>query len=531
MRDFQAGGRSPAYGDKGMVATSHPEASLAALDQLRAGGNAVDAALAAISTLCVVEPHMTGVGGDCFVLYSPASGPNAGQVIALNGSGCAPAAMTSDALLEQGITEIDYQSAHAVTVPGAIDAWCRLHEAYGTRPMEALFARAIELGEEGYGVLPRIALDWADNAERLMKDANATAVFLPGGKAPLPGDHHAQPALAKTLRRISAKGRKGFYEGEVAEDIVTTLRSLGGFHSLDDFAAQGSEFVEPIKTLYRGHEVYECPPNGQGVIALMILNQLSGLGFDGDLPELDRVHLLAEATKLGYASRDRFLADPAKSNVPVEQMLSEAYAEKLRKQIKPKSALKTPATDLPEHKDTVYLTVVDRDGNAISFINSIFEAFGSTRLAPKSGVMLHNRGASFRVSNEHPNGIAPGKRPLHTIIPGMVMRGGKAVMPFGVMGGHYQATGHANFLARVLDEGVDVQQALEWPRSFASDGELKIEVGYDETVFKGLASRGHKVVWADRAIGGGQAIWIDHERGVLVGGSDPRKDGCALGLS
>lgn len=530
MRDFQAGGRSAAFGEAGMVATSHPEASLAAREQLRAGGNAVDAALAAVSTLCVVEPHMTGIGGDCFVLYSPAGGENAGQVLALNGSGCAPSGISSDALLAQGITEIDYQSAHAVTVPGAVDAWCRLHEAHGSRPLEAIFARAIELGEEGYRVLPRIALDWADNAERLRVDANAAAVFLPEGEAPKAGDRHAQPALARTLRAIAANGRSAFYEGAVAEDMVAALRALGGFHSLEDFAAQGSEWVEPIKTFYRDHEIYECPPNGQGLIALVILNQLSGLGFDGALSELDRVHLLAEATKLGYASRDRYVGDPAQVEVPVEQMLSAAYADHLRGQIKPETALETPDTDLPEHKDTVYLTVVDRDGNAISFINSIFEAFGSTRLAPGSGVMLHNRGASFRVSGEHPNGIAPGKRPLHTIIPGMVMRGGRAVMPFGVMGGHYQATGHADFLSHVLDQGLDVQQALECPRSFASGGGLKIETGYDQAVFDGLAARGHDVTWADRAIGGGQAIWIDHERGVLIGGSDPRKDGCALGL-
>lgn len=529
MRDFQAGGRSAAYSEAGMVATSHPEASLAAREQLRAGGNAVDAALAAVSTLCVVEPHMTGIGGDCFVLYAPAGGEKAGQVLALNGSGRAPAGASSEALLSQGITEIDYQSAHAVTVPGAVDAWCRLHEAHGSRPLDAIFARAIELGEGGYRVLPRIALDWADNAERLRVDANASAVFLPGGQAPKAGDRHAQPALAQTLRAIAAGGRKAFYEGAVAEDMVATLQGLGGFHSLDDFAAQGSEWVEPIKTLYRDHEIYECPPNGQGVIALVILNQLSRLGFDGDLSELDRVHLLAEATKLGYASRNRFVADPAQVEVPVERMLSAAYADHLRAQIKADSALETPDTDLPEHKDTVYLTVVDRDGNAISFINSIFEAFGSTRLASKSGVMLHNRGASFRVSSEHPNGIAPGKRPLHTIIPGMVMRGGRAVMPFGVMGGHYQATGHADFLSRVFDKGLDVQQALEAPRSFASGGSLKIETGYDQAVFDGLAGRGHEVAWADRAIGGGQAIWIDHERGVLIGGSDPRKDGCALG--
>ena len=530
MRDFQAGGRSAAYGEAGMVATSHPEASLAAREQLRAGGNAVDAALAAVSTLCVVEPHMTGIGGDCFVLYCPAGGADAGRVIALNGSGCAPSAMTADALLGQGITEIDYQSAHAVTVPGAVDAWCRLHETYGSRPLDAVFARAVELGEEGYRVLPRIALDWADNVERLRKDANASEVFLPGGQSPKAGDRHAQPALSQTLRAIAARGRSAFYEGPVAEDMVDTLKALGGFHSLEDFAAQTSMFVEPIKTLYGDHEIYECPPNGQGLIALVILNQLAGLGFDGDLPELDRVHLLAEATKLGYASRDRFVADPTQVEVPVEEMLSESYASRLRQQIKLESVVDMPDTDLPEHKDTVYLTVVDRDGNAISFINSIFEAFGSTRLAPTSGVMLHNRGASFRVSNEHPNGIAPGKRPLHTIIPGMVKRAGRTVMPFGVMGGHYQATGHANFLSRVIDEGLDVQQALERPRSFASDGILKIETGYDEALYQGLAGRGQQVAWADRAIGGGQAIWIDHTRGVLIGGSDPRKDGCALGL-
>jgi gamma-glutamyltranspeptidase/glutathione hydrolase len=316
----------------------------------------------------------------------------------------------------------------------------------------------------------------------------------------------------------------------VAADIVSRLRAQGGLHTLDDFAEQRTDYVAPIKAPYRDHLVYECPPNGQGLTALMILRTLAGYDLAGTrYSEADRIHLLAEATKAAYRARDAFLGDPRFVEVPVERFLSDAYAEAVRAKIRLDRASEPVLWDEPEHKDTVYLAVVDRDGNAISFINSLFHEFGSGIMAPESGVHLHSRGAMFRIKPGHPNAIAPGKRPLHTIIPGMLMKDGRAVMPFGVMGGNYQATGHAHFLSQVLDRGLDPQQGAEAPRSFAFDGELQLERTIAPEVADDLAARGHRLSWPAKPHGGCQAIWIDRAKGVLVGGSDPRKDGCALG--
>ncbi|MGH6989533.1 MAG: gamma-glutamyltransferase family protein, partial [Stellaceae bacterium] len=339
-----------------------------------------------------------------------------------------------------------------------------------------------------------------------------------------------QPALAATLRRIGRQGRDAFYEGKAAEEMVTRLQARGGLHTLDDFAEQRSEYVTPISTAYAGHRVYECPPNGQGLAALMILNILSGYDFGSErFAEADRIHLLAEATKAAYAARDAYFADPAQVEVPVERLLSAAYAEEVRRGIDMRRAGAPVLLDGAEHKDTVYLTVVDRDLNAVSFINSLFHGFGSGIFAPESGVMLHCRGAMFRTAPGHPNAIAPGKRPLHTIIPAMLTDGERAVMPFGVMGGNYQACGHAHLLTQHLTLGRDPQAALDAPRSFAYGGTLELETTIADDVAADLARRGHAVVRAEVPHGGGQAIRIDHEKGVLIGGSDPRKDGCALG--
>jgi gamma-glutamyltranspeptidase/glutathione hydrolase len=297
-----------------------------------------------------------------------------------------------------------------------------------------------------------------------------------------------------------------------------------------DFDAQRCEYVEPISTVYRGHEIFECPPNGQGLAALMILRTMAGWDFASDrYSEADRIHLLAEASKAAYHVRDAFFCDPAHGKVDVAEFLSEARAERTRRAIGLDRALPPAYWEEAEHKDTVYLTVVDRDRNAVSFINSLFALFGSAIHAPKSGVLLHNRGLSFRTIPGHPNAIAPGKRPLHTIIPGMVMKDGRAVMPFGVMGGHYQSIGHAHFISQMLDHGCDPQEAADAPRSFAFDGALHLERTIPTAIADDLRARGHKVEYAPAPLGGCQAIWIDHARGVLVGGSDPRKDGCALG--
>ncbi|HZS83008.1 MAG TPA: gamma-glutamyltransferase [Stellaceae bacterium] len=526
MRDFFVPGHSPAVAEHGMAATSLPLASLTAIDVLRAGGNAVDAAIAAAALLCVAEPAMTGIGGDCFVLYSP----KGGRPLALNGSGRAPAKATAEWYQERGMTAIPPTSPHAVTVPGAIDAWFRLHEAHGSKEMAELLRPAIKAAEEGFRVTPRVAYDWADQRERLGHDPDAAAQYWPGGAAPAAGDLFRQPALGATLRRIARKGPTAFYEGEIAAEIVAHLNARGGLHTIEDFAAQRSEWVEPISAAYRGHEIVECPPNGQGLAALIMLRILAGYDLAGaQWSEADRIHLLAEATKAAYRLRDDYIGDPAHHPVDVAGLLSEARAEAIRGAIRLDRALPDSHWSAAEHKDTTYLCVVDRDRNAVSFINSLFNAFGSGLYAAKSGVLLHNRGMCFRTISGHPNAIAPGKRPMHTIIPGMVMKDGRAAMAFGVMGGHYQAVGHAQIVSEMLDRGRDPQAAANAPRSHATEGVLRLERTIPDSVAADLARRGHKIEWAPKPLGGGQVIAIDWERGVLIGGTEPRKDGIALG--
>ena len=512
-------------GANGMAATSHPRATLTALDVLRSGGNAADAAIAAAAMQCVVEPQSTGIGGDCFVLYS-----RQGAVpLALNGSGRAPAKATVEWYVEHGIGEIAVQTPHAVTVPGAVDAWCMFNREHGTRPLAELLEPAAQAAGEGYVVTPRVAADWHRNQAKL-RDPVTAALFLPGGRPPAAGDKMTNPPLAATLRRIGREGRKAFYAGTVMQDIVIRLKSLGGLHDEADFAVQRSNWVEPINAPYRGYEIYECPPNGQGMAALMILRTLAGYALEGEsFSEADRLHLLAEASKAAYWVRDHFICDPEHVPVDVAGFLSEARAERTRRAIRLDCALPGPRWAEIEHKDTVYLCVVDRDGNACSFINSLFSSFGTGILAPHSGVLLHNRGTGFRTIPGHPNAIAPHKRPFHTIIPGMLVKDDRAVMPFGVMGGQYQAVGHAHFIHRMLDRGMDPQEAAEQPRILPLRGVLQVERANPEPIVADLASRGHVIEMQEVPLGGCQAIWIDHQRGVLIGGSEPRKDGLALG--
>jgi gamma-glutamyltranspeptidase/glutathione hydrolase len=535
MRDFHAPGRSQVLASGAMAATSMPAATLSALDVLREGGNALDAAIAAAATLAVVEPQSTGIGGDCFCLYAPA---RRGEVIALNGSGRAPAAATAEALLSRGIGTIEVQSPHAVTIPGALSAWETLWRAHGRVPWERLFRDAIRYAEEGHPVHARVAWDWAAGAAKLAADPAAARLFLKDGAPYAEGDIFRQPALARTLRAVAARGARAFYEGEIAAGIVATLRARGGLQTEEDFAAglQAAAFVSPIRRPYRGFEVVECPPNGSGVIALMLLGILEGFSLPegGPLAGL-RLHRLVEAARLAYRDRDAFLADPDAAEVPLGRLLSEEYLGALRRLIRDDTAMAElppagAAEWLPRHEDTVYLCVVDRDGNACSFINSLFDSFGSGIADEASGVLLHNRGSGFRVDPAHPNGIAPGKRPLHTIIPAMLVEGGQAVMPFGVMGGHFQPVGQAWFLTNHLDYGLDLQEALDLPRLFPRAGEVQCERGIPDSAMQALAALGHRPVRILKPHGGGQAIRIDRKRGVLIGASDPRKDGCAMGL-
>jgi len=531
-RDFHSPGRSAVFAANGMAATSMPAATLAALDILRAGGNALDAAIAAAAMLAVVEPQSTGIGGDCFCLYAPAG---TGQVVAMNGSGRAPAGATPAALRAAGLTEMTPQSAHSVTIPGAVSAWCALNAAHGRMEMAALLAPAIAAAEQGFFLSPRVAADWASSAAKLAQHPATARRFLKDGAAFGVGDRFVQPELAATLRAIARDGARAFYEGAVAADMVATLRAAGGLHTEEDLAAgaTGAEFVTPIQSRWRGLDIFQCPPNGSGLIALMILGLIERLGPGASWDDPLRMHRHVEAARLAYRDRDAFLADPAQIDVPVAHLLSEAYLDALARQVRDDAAMATlpPAgeSDLARHKDTVYLCVVDRDGNACSFINSLFEGFGSAILAEASGVLLHNRGYGFRLEEGHPNCIAPGKRPMHTIIPGMVMQGGQAVMPFGVMGGHYQPMGQSWFLANHFDYGLDVQEALDAPRLFPRLGKLQLERGISAAARDRLAGLGHTIEMMEKPHGGGQAILIDRARGCLIGGSDPRKDGCALG--
>jgi gamma-glutamyltranspeptidase / glutathione hydrolase len=524
MRDFMTIARSLAVAERGMAATSHPQATLAAVEMLKAGGNAVDAAVAAVAVQGVVEPQMTGIGGDCFALYSP----KAGEPIALNGSGRTPAGTDIGKYVESGQRDIPPTSPETVTVPGAIDAWCRLVADHGSKSLDEIFRPAIAAAEQGFCVTPRVAEDWRRFRARVEIDVNAAAQFLPAGRVPEVGEIRAQPALGATLRRIAQHGRDAFYTGEAVGEMVGILRGLGGAHTAEDFATHTSDYVQPISARYHEHDVVECPPNGQGLAALMILRTL--VGFDvGALSQADRIHLLAEATKAAYRARDAFFCDPAASKVDPAAFLADDYIGPIRSRIDMTRASEPAAWDDIEHRDTVYVTVVDRDLNAVSLINSLFYPFGSGIYAPKSGILLHNRGWSFRARPGHFNSLGPRKRPMHTIIPGLVRKDGRTVMSFGVMGGHYQAAGHANLLSNIFDIKMDIQAAAEAPRSFAFDGVLSLETTITSAIRDDLQRRGHEARFSEEPIGGCQVIRIDHARGVLLGASDHRKDGLALG--
>ncbi len=530
MRNFEKPTRSVAVSRHAMAATSHPSATLTALQIMEAGGNAMDAAIAACAVQCVVEPGSTGIGGDCFALYAPGGSD---RVVAFNGSGRTPAALTADWFTDRGLAEVPRRSPAAVTIPGAIDAWTRLHADHGHLPFAEVLAPAIRFAEDGYAITPRVHRDWFLEQDLLAGDANAALIFLPGGRAPRIGEVHRQRELAETLKRIAAEGRDAFYEGPVAEDMVSYLNALGGLHTLQDFAAARGDYVTPVTTEFQGYTIHECPPNGQGIIALLILNILSRFEAEGDPQSPDRLHLEIEATRLAYAARDAWIADPDKAEVPVDEILSDALADRLAAMIDLEKALTDlPPFEMPLHRDTVYISVVDRDRNAVSFINSIFDSFGTGLVSPRTGVLLHNRGQSFSLGSGHPNRVGPSKRPLHTIIPGMVTRNGRVEMPFGVMGGYYQALGHAHLISMVLGFGMDLQEAIDMPRVMpTSDGtKVEAEQTLDGATRAELERRGFSFSPSPDPIGGAQAIRIDWENGTLTGASESRKDGIALGV-
>jgi gamma-glutamyltranspeptidase/glutathione hydrolase len=507
-----------------MCATSHPLAAKTAIDMLQRGGNAMDAAIAGAVLLGICEPQMTGIGGDCFVLFSS---PGSEEISALNGSGRAPANVDADQLRRDGMSSVPRTGVHSVTLPGAVDAFCHLAETHGRLGLDVLLAPSIHYATEGVPVAPRVALDWPIAAHCLNEEARRH--FLLNGQPATTGQIFRAPGQAEVLKRIAKHGRDAFYSGEVAEDMVDALQALGGAHTVQDFAATQCTPTVPIEADYKGLEVVEHPPNGQGATALLMLNMLKLFNLeDMDPFGAQRAHIEVEVAKLAYDARNRFIADPDHT-ARLDHMLSPETAARLAALVDPKRALPAP-TPLAEmvHKDTVYITVVDRDRMAVSLIYSIFSGFGSGVASPKYGILLQNRGAGFNLIPGHPNELGGGKRPMHTIIPGMLKQDGRVVMPFGVMGGAYQPNGHARFVSNMVDFGLEPQAAIDAPRCFSDAGELRIERGYTDEVRQQLADMGHKIVIPEQPIGGAQAIRI-HDSGVLEGASDARKDGCALG--
>ena len=525
IRDFHRPGRSPALSCDAMAATSHPLATLAAIETLKAGGTAADAAVTAVATLGVVEPHMTGIGGDCFCLVAKPGVP----VWAYNGSGRAAAKVSAEILLEQGIRQIGPDSIHAVTVPGAIEAWAAILKAHGRFGLDRALGPAIGYAERGFPVAPRVAFDWALNAERLKADAGAARHYLKDGRAPAVGEVVTAPALAMTLKAIAAGGPRVFYQGPIADDILATVVPRGSFLTAEDFARHRGDVVEPIRSNYRGLDVVQMPPNTQGLAALVLLNILERFDLAGfDPVGAERMHLAVEAARLAYAVRDTHIADPAFMRTSAADLVDKAFAGRLAAKLDPSRRVPLPSAPAPG-SDTVYVSVVDRDGTAVSLINSLFHQFGVAITTEKTGVMLQNRGSGFVVDPSHPNSVGPAKRPMHTIIPALGLRDGACDYCFGVMGGGFQAMGHAWYVSNLVDYGMDVQAALDLPRLFFEGERTMVERGVPGETVAGLKSRGHDVAWREVPLGGGQAIRIDRARGVQIGGSDARKDGCALG--
>jgi len=534
--------RSVVMAKHGMVATSQPLATSVGVEILRAGGSAVDAAIAANAMLGLVEPTGCGIGGDLFAIVWDAA---AQRLTGLNASGRAPRALKLDYFHAQGLEQIPVDGALSVSVPGAVDGWHALHAQFGKLPMLALLAPAIGYAREGFPVTEIIAGYWAADAERFRSNRAFGAVFLPGGRPPAPGDTFANPRLADAYALIAAQGRDAFYKGDIAIAIEASMREAGGFVTRADLAAHRSTQVAPVSASYRGYDVWELPPNGQGIAALQMLNLLEGydvasLGF-GSVAHL---HFFIEAKKLAFEDRARYYADPELADVPVTRLISKAYAASRRGLIRADRVLSEPACGDPAALaagDTVYLAAADAAGNMVSLIQSNYLGFGSGVTVPEFGFGLQSRGAAFALDPRHANCFAPGKRPFHTIIPAFVTRGGRPVMAFGVMGAAMQPQGHVQVLTNLIDFGMNVQEAGDAPRvrhegsseptgaAMSGSGRVYVESLIPAATVAGLEALGHTVARARDGFGGYQAILYDERERVYKGASESRKDGCAAG--
>ena len=532
--------RSPVIAEHGMVCTSHPLASQIGLDILKQGGNAIDAAIAANAALGLMEPTGCGVGGDLFAIVWDAKTQ---KLYGLNGSGRSPKSMTLDTLKAMGLEKIPAYGPLPVSVPGAVDGWTSLHDKFGSMPLKKILAPAIGYAEEGFPVTELIGyyLGSIDRFSRMGYPNIKETYYDPnGGQRPKNGDRYRNPALANTYRAIAKKGREGFYEGEVAQTITTFIKEQGGFLSLEDLSAHRSQWVEPVSVNYRGYDVWELPPNGQGIAALQLLNILENKDFsEVRWGSEEHLHLFTEAKKRVFEDRAKYYADMDMAEVPVEALLSKEYAAENFNELKPYAS--TYDAGEISAGETIYLTVADKDGNMISLIQSNYRGMGSGMVPPGLGFMLQDRGELFSLEEGYNNTYEPGKRPFHTIIPAFITKDGAPLMSFGVMGGDFQPQGHAQIVMNMVDYGMNVQEAGDAPRwdhsggsspvtgPSTDKGEIHVESGIPYETVRGLMGRGHKVGFARGIYGGYQAIYRDPETGFYHGASESRKDGQAVG--
>ena len=517
--------RSNVFSRSGSVATSHSLASEVGVEVLKGGGNAVDAAVAAAATLNVVEPMMTGVGGDVFALvYMRRSD----KLHCLNASGSSPMKASLDEYKRRGYDRMPEEGILSVTVPGAVHGWVSLVENFGIMPLSKILRPAIHYAEDGFPVSEVVSKDWESEVEKLRRCGST--VYLIDGRAPSPGQIFRQRDLARTLREIGEGGKDLFYKGKIARAIVAESKRRGGLLEEEDFAAYQSKWVEPISTLYRDYRIYECPPNGQGMIALEALNMVEGFAIDKlEHNSEEYLHLLIEATKLAFADGLYYVSDPDFHSIPLGHLLSKGYAEKRR------GLIQGQALEAPAHGkfpgDTVYLTVVDEERNVVSFVNSLGSMFGSGVTVEGTGIVLQNRGRNFILDESHPNCLEPHKRPYHTIIPAMAFFEDRPFISFGVMGGMMQPQGQLQVLCSLIDHSMSPQSALDAPRfRFYEGNKVGLEEGISEEIREALRKKGHSIAHGEHSeFGGGQVIVMDPHTETLIAGSDPRKDGCAQG--
>ena len=516
-----------AISSNGMAATSHPLATEEAIKILKKGGNAVDAAIAASVVLSVVEPNATSIGGDCFAIIKM----EGKEPVSYNGSGIAPEKANYEFFKKNNIDTIGLTSPHSVTVPGALDAWKNIHNDFGKLDFEELFLAAINFAKNGFEVTKVVANAWNKNLNKLSQNKNSKNVFLNNGKSYQLSDLRKNIPLGNTLELISKKGVSEFYEGSIANDMVKSLNELGGLHTLEDFSKQKTIKSKTISSEYKNIQIHQCPPNGPGITVLLMMKLLEKLEINKfNSNSVERFHLEAEVTKQAYKVKEENLADPNFVNVNLDKILSDEFIDNIYESISLNKCSDIGDLNIPNHPETVYLSVVDKDLNTVSMINSVCYAFGSGITTDKTGIILHNRGTNFRVEEGHPNCIEGLKRPLHTIIPGVVLdHNGRSSLSYGVMGGQYQPVGQVHVLNNILDFEMSPQQAITFPRAFHFNNIYKLEKEVSKETKDGLSKIGHNVVHIDDTHGGGQAIQIDRLKGNLIGGSDPRKDGYAKG--